>query len=147
MITFTDVIDEVAEFNSNAAALQVDDPPPNGNAVRTMPTVFAGAEWKEGNHRHAGGSSADVFQAHGEENGPWRTLVVEVRSGGLKVFWEAGPVSLAAGELTARQIRADLAEALDGLAAAEFLPRGGLGLYVERSDAAFRDVVIEPLDP
>jgi len=29
----------------------------------------------------------------------------------------------------------------------KFLPRGGVGLYVERSDASFEGVVIESLGP
>jgi eukaryotic-like serine/threonine-protein kinase len=147
MITFNDVVDEVKQFIEESEENGVKADPPKGNYVHALPTVFAGAEWKEGSHSHGGGSSVPLFKAHGAQNGDWRTLTVEVRPTGVKVFWETPAARLPAGELTARQVRDGLTTALKGLAEAEFLPRGGLGLYVERSDAAFRNVVVEPLEP
>jgi serine/threonine-protein kinase len=82
--------------------------------------------------------------------GSWNRLAVEVRPRGIIAFWEGKSFGEASKELLEERI-ADLAEDRVALAssdrpAAEWLLRGGLGLYNKDAHTLFRDVVVEPLE-
>jgi hypothetical protein len=78
--------------------------------------------------------------------GPWRKLAVEMGWQHIRVSWE--------GQVIYRLSRADVLEGAKSLRNSlgepltsnpEFTPRDGLGLFLYRSAASIRSVVIEPL--
>ena len=85
--------------------------------------------------------------------GDWHKLAVEVRPEQVEVFWEGQSVrvvTVAQMDLAFRQLNSMLAKRPAPLQARpalhpEFLPRQGLGLFLERGTASFRRVVVEPL--
>jgi hypothetical protein len=82
-------------------------------------------------------------------NGPaqtWRKVAVEVTADKVRAFWEGKAI----GEVSAKQLRKVSREVLTDPLDPIDPPSGdapgvALGLYVHRSTAAFRSVVIEPL--
>jgi serine/threonine-protein kinase len=84
----------------------------------------------------------------------WRRLAVEVTPEEVRAFWED---HRPAGGLPVQKVVKETEEVLTKLGAndpghpfvgrvrSDFVARGGLGLYVYRGSAAFRSVVIEPL--
>jgi hypothetical protein len=99
--------------------------------------------------RHSGGFAGleRVFEPEPiTRRSPWRHLAVEVGPQGARAFWEdegVGQVAIAdvrkyAGRL--RLLRPWMAPVDPG-----FPLRGGLGLYVRKSTASFRQVEVRPL--
>jgi serine/threonine protein kinase len=83
--------------------------------------------------------------------GPWRKLVLTVTPDGITAAWEpaAGQVH-AVGSLSATEV----SEALRDLAISipklrnvpvDFNPQAGIGLYVVRGHAAFRNITVQPI--
>jgi serine/threonine-protein kinase len=77
---------------------------------------------------------------------PWRPLAVVVTPDQVAVEWDGGKVrALKRAELAGRmRFFARRGPDLGGIEP-PFAPGGGLGLYVHRGSASFRNVVIEPL--
>jgi hypothetical protein len=78
----------------------------------------------------------------------WRQLLLEVEPAGMAVYWGShkecvGTVS-AATRAKHGQNMAKFRK-MTGVGP-EYPHRGGLGLFVRRAEAAFRNVVVEPLD-
>jgi hypothetical protein len=82
-------------------------------------------------------------------NGPaqtWRKLAVEVTPEKVRAFWEGKAIGEVSGEQLRKVSREVLTDPLDPIAPpAGDAPGVALGLYVHRSTAAFRSVVIEPM--
>jgi hypothetical protein len=86
---------------------------------------------------------------------PWRALEVRVAPSQVEVFWEGKrvwghdermrPARALSRSLIVDGARRILKDNPDLDPDKEFLPRGSLGLYVNRSGASFRRVVIEPM--
>jgi predicted Ser/Thr protein kinase len=82
---------------------------------------------------------------------PWRRLVATVTPEGVEAAWQPAPGELEhIGSATPRKIAANFSFYHPGVPEtaaipADFLPRGGLGLYVRSGGALFRDILIEPL--
>jgi serine/threonine-protein kinase len=79
---------------------------------------------------------------------PWRRLMVQVEPGIVRFYWEdmLHPVKEISTDRLKKVARwAMLPEAGPWRIVPAFAPRGGLGLYVSRSSASFRNVVVEPL--
>ena len=84
----------------------------------------------------------------------WRELVVEVSPLGVTGYWGSKQMRILTGDRFVQFTN----EYLDGIRKSKpedpfgrglnpaYAPRGGLGLYVRNGSAAFRRVVIEPLD-
>jgi serine/threonine-protein kinase len=88
------------------------------------------------------------FEPDPDDN--WRTLAVEVRPESIRAFWGDGDKSVLIGQVTPAELLkiSGRLVGVDGLGPKpvfEFAPQGGLGLFVNHGAAAFRDVVIEPL--
>jgi hypothetical protein len=80
--------------------------------------------------------------------GPWRKIDVEVRPQSVKVFWEGNLIATTPRTVLKMCARPLSARPQDPLPpdAPQFLPRGGLGLFVSLGMASFRNVTVEPLD-
>jgi serine/threonine protein kinase len=80
--------------------------------------------------------------------GPWRKIAVELRPDTVKVFWEGKCIATTPRALLLLSARSLIARRNQPLPAnsPQFLPHGGLGLYVSLGVASFRDVLVEPLD-
>jgi hypothetical protein len=81
----------------------------------------------------------------------WRQLAVVVTPERWEVLWLRDPVGSTLRDRVEQFSREDLNPAGDARChrpdlAPPFSPRGGLGLYVKQGQAAFRNVVVEPLD-
>jgi serine/threonine-protein kinase len=82
--------------------------------------------------------------------GTWRRLAIEVRSQGVTAFWEGQRIG--AVDLSELQRCIDLlsgarvALPVADRPRAEWLLRGGLGLYNEEAHTTFRKVTLEPLE-
>jgi serine/threonine-protein kinase len=77
----------------------------------------------------------------------WRQLAVEVTPEEVRVFWEGVAIGEISGEQLKEKSRDILTNPLDPIdPPAGGAPGVALGLYVHRSTAAFRSVVIEPLE-
>jgi serine/threonine-protein kinase len=77
----------------------------------------------------------------------WRQIALEVTPEKVRAFWEGeaiGEISSEQLKMVSREILADPRDPID--APAGDAPGLALGLYVHRSTAAFRSVVIEPLE-
>jgi serine/threonine protein kinase len=73
----------------------------------------------------------------------WRQLAVEVRPSDIRLFWIDDPPRVLARENIRSYARQNLR--LPTGSVPEFAPRAALGLYVFRSAASFRNVVVKPL--
>ncbi len=127
-------------------------PRPPGNMVALDPHLYSdgtGESWEPGIPI---GGARRFFDPAGFSGGVWRELALEVTPEGVRGFWGGEEVGL----LTADEVVAPAQGVADhahppyaafsrGLRP-EFVPRGGLGLYVNRGSASFRHVVVEPLD-
>jgi serine/threonine protein kinase len=97
-------------------------------------------------------SGMEILQRHlgGDPNvGSWRRLAVEVRPSGIKAFWEGQLIGEASRDLLKSRIAI---KPDDGVVlpapkrpTADWLLRGGLGLYNKDAQTLFRNVVVEPL--
>jgi hypothetical protein len=82
---------------------------------------------------------------------PWRKLVVLVTPEGVEASWQKGeerPESVAepTGKALAEFLHdSQVVHPKAQVVRADYLPRGGLGLYVRAGKASFRRVTIEPL--
>jgi serine/threonine protein kinase len=108
---------------------------------------------------HESNPQLDFYQKHRiikslrfhPEPGTWRTLAVEVQPDSIRAFWGEGEESVQIGQITPAELLKLSGQRLQGLNGQgpkpqfEFDPQGGLGLFVNSGAAAFRDVVIEPL--
>ncbi len=160
-LTYNDVHDEAAKWRRiheevrerfrKAGSPVPDLTAPKGNQAMLGPRLYPGAE-PPGEMKLARHEA--YFKPHGVGGG-WRQLVVEVTPDGV------------AGSFDGRPIRHRPAAEWEG-AAADFLagarrsqpnalyalgpdpsysPGGGVGLYVSRGSASFRNVAVEPLGP
>jgi hypothetical protein len=77
----------------------------------------------------------------------WRRLAVEVTPEKVRAFWEGEAIGEVSSEQLRKVSREILTEPLDPIdPPAGDAPGVALGLYVHRSTATFRSVVIEPLE-
>jgi hypothetical protein len=94
------------------------------------------------------------FEPTGEPSKEWRELMVEVSPSGVRGTWDGKSMGLLTGEQLVdrsnkilRDLRKNLPEPPFGKDLQfVYSPRGGLGLYVQNGTAAYRRVVIEPLE-
>jgi serine/threonine-protein kinase len=100
-------------------------------------SITPGPQWKH-------------FAAAAPPDGPtqtWRQLAVEVTPEKVRAFWEGEAIGEVSGEQLRKVSREILTEPLDPIdPPAGDAPGVALGLYVHRSTATFRSVVIEPLE-
>jgi serine/threonine-protein kinase len=153
-LTFYDIEDEVRKWAElNARPLRIKPPRPEGNRAMLNPHLYAErapAPWMPSMHvgKHV------YFDPTGMGYQEWRELAVEVTPAGILGFWG----DKATGILTAKRL-ADHTNAYLSMTRKihpeepfgrgvdpVYAPRGGLGLYVDNGTAAFRRVVIEPLE-
>jgi serine/threonine-protein kinase len=151
-LAFNDTQDyrEVVKFANERAG--INQQLPRGNPVMLMPHLYAdGLEqtWRPRVETHG------AVQAFTPDlgKGRWRSLAVEVTATVVHGIFENTEV----GSLT----EGDLLAAIQGFVTAtpllepdpfracidpvQFVPRGGVGLYVRNGTVAFRNVVLEPL--
>jgi serine/threonine-protein kinase len=76
---------------------------------------------------------------------PWRTLEVKVTPEKIQARWENEPFKEIARPFIVKRATVVLKEDPDLDPRREFLPQGGLGLYVDRGGASYRRVVIQPI--
>jgi hypothetical protein len=92
------------------------------------------------------GTSLPIDVLLGGVQRPWRVLTVMVTPEQIQAFWGkqriADPLRRAFIVRRAQQVLQDNPE-LDPTK--EFLPRGGLGIYVQQGGASFRRVTVEPM--
>jgi hypothetical protein len=97
------------------------------------------------------GADGPRFLPAGELAGGWHDLLVRVAADGVAAEWDGHLVRLTAAQITlsaeqVNRIRAEHpADPVFQGALPTFMPRGGLGLYVERGSASFRNVTVTPL--
>ena len=85
----------------------------------------------------------------------WRDLVVEVTPQGLRGYWEGkqpvgrpstpSDVIESADDEVVKQRLARPADPSVAAVGPHYVPRGGIGLYVQRATGSFRNVIVEPL--
>jgi len=131
-VDFNDLIDQGAN-GRNIVRLEAQRQPPKGLENNTAIVEETEAEF----------TPAKVIGAPG----PWRTIEVEVRPESITIFWEGiciGRTPRATLMMSARPL---LNKPPQPLATnPEFPPRGGLGLFVTKAVASFRNVTLEPID-
>ncbi|HZV04310.1 MAG TPA: protein kinase [Gemmataceae bacterium] len=153
-LTFYDIESNVDNWAKNKARLpNFTQPRPLGNPAMLDPHLYAERApepWTTSMHvgRRA------WFEPTLAGNKEWRELAVEVTPAGIWGFWGDKPM----GIFTSTQLVDRSIECLFKLQTTHpedpfgrgvfpvYAPRGGLGLYVYNGAAAFRRVVIEPLD-
>jgi len=150
-LVFNDIDSEEALWERLPMDKALRPPRPKGNRVFLRPFLYGRrADDTIREQRLSESATTCVFQPtrmHGA--GTWRSIAVEVTPEKIRAYWEAGAV---AGEITnaewARQLKRALApdSVPPGTEPAGIAHRGAAGLYVLRSTASFRRVVIEPLD-
>jgi serine/threonine-protein kinase len=147
-----DDIDSVEELWRRLPIPEADrPPPPEGNPVQFRPFLYGRRpDGSVREQRLNGSPSTCFFQPTGLHGNPkrWRPIVVEIGPETLRGYWEG---NTPAGESNRTDWDRQLQSQLDD----DFLPhgkqppglarRGALGLYVSRSTASFRRVVVEPL--
>ncbi len=74
----------------------------------------------------------------------WRRLVVEVTADCIRASWDGNPVPEVPREKWLKK-NAALGGEFPALAGAEFPPGGGLGLFLKKAKASFREVRVSPL--
>jgi serine/threonine protein kinase len=94
--------------------------------------------------------TVDHFQTAevlGKPAADWRRLEVEISPEGIQVTWEGKPLK-DLGQAKLRALAKDGYRVADKIILADFQfdPAGAVGLYVERSKASFRNVIVEPLE-
>jgi serine/threonine-protein kinase len=152
-LTYNDIRDEVERFHLHFAPnLEPGTPAPPGNKIDLGPHLYArggGAPWEQ---TFVG--SRGYLTRGGAVKGRWRPLAVVVTPDGVEAVLDGWPVAALAAARWDKLVRGSVASLRDsfpdqpyaqGLDPA-YSPGGGLGLYVERSSASFRRVVVEPLD-
>ena len=131
-------------------------PPPKGNPVRFESRIFAEQTAPRYCSMGVSNVSNELFQPAGRGVGlkPWRKLAIEVTPQLVRVRWEGKLV----GEIDPREWCQQVGAKMPGLIlsdphlfAAKPVPpqldfRGGLGLFVRRSAASFRNITVGPLD-
>jgi serine/threonine-protein kinase len=152
--TFDDVHDEIERFKI-LPDFAKNRPPPKGNAVHLKLQWFtAGTQGKRWDVA-TGACARELFRAAGPFSPTWRVLAVEVAPERVRAFWGEPPQLV--GEVVPGDLVKEFNKQLDWVrkkrpgegrgrgVAPEFLPRGGLGLYVMQGSASFRRVSVEPL--
>jgi serine/threonine-protein kinase len=89
---------------------------------------------------------ARPFQATGAEGKRWRSLRIDVTPDAIEICWEGEIIA----HISASKRQREWLGLLKNLAPTQalkndFATEGGLGLYVIKGEAAFRNVVVEPL--
>jgi serine/threonine-protein kinase len=150
VLSYNDVRDEVAHWHAIFGELLPKEKAPTKNMVclgpRLYPRSTPPGEVKLPEVRA-------TFQFGGVAGERWRQLVVEVTPEGVEGFFDGDPV----GRLPAARWEGECREAVSGMRATQptalylhgpdpsYTPGGGVGLYVHRGSASFRQVVVEPL--
>jgi len=127
--------------------------PPTPNLVRLRPRVYLEGGPGEGLDLRLPSVIGPSFDPEGEDNDRWHELEVAVTPERLTARWDGQEFSTSAADLRDRA-GPILKRSKSGRKAPfptgfqpDYDPRGGLGLYVYRGSAAFRDVSLVPLDP
>jgi serine/threonine-protein kinase len=156
-LTYDDVTDPFELYNMHRAAghLPPNQKPPTATVVaRFGPDLLPAAPQDEELVFHGRGHESRPFKPHGSATPEWRRLEVRVTPAGVSGSFdgeELGP--LTPGQLTAQieeeQARAMKVAEFPASVYAKEVPltyfiRGSLGLYILRSEASIRNVVIEP---
>jgi hypothetical protein len=152
-LTFNDIKDAVA-LHGRLPPMNPMPPAPQGNPVSLLARLYALRQGEVVGDDRIAGLVPELFRPAGFGGGPWRSLAVEVTPSKCSAYWEANQ-SLGAAQLLDLVSRAEDAARERGLGRGNDLPlqqaqpgfpwHGALGLYVQRSSASFRSVVIEPL--
>jgi tRNA A-37 threonylcarbamoyl transferase component Bud32 len=153
-LTFFDIEDKKKQSIQRAAQPLLFKPPlAQGNPVMLKPHLYAERAAKPWMPSMPIGQRV-VFDPVGAGGIEWRELAMEVTPKGVRAFWGDEAMKILTAEKLGDLINGYLPEAHKlepeepfnrGLAPV-YAPRGGLGLYVENGTAAFRRVVIEPLE-
>jgi hypothetical protein len=89
---------------------------------------------------------ARPFQATGAAGKRWRSLRIDVTPQALDIRWEGEPIAHLSVSTRQREWLGLLKNLTPSPALKnDFAAEGGLGLYVIKGEAAFRNVVVEPL--
>lgn len=111
------------------------------NHVRILPQVMHRLGDGTVAARRGGGVQGPAFKAAGVGGGPWRTLTIKRSQEGIDATWDGQPLSNWSKEKSLHELTYlvddDLKEALR-----QRFGRGGIGLYVHRGTAAFRNVTV-----
>jgi serine/threonine-protein kinase len=154
-LALNDIDDVMDAYNSMSSVLRkkglVPPPPPKGNAVKLIGRLY---EEGGGCDQDLVGIAKEMFKPAGLGEKPWHSLTVEVTPAQIRVLFDARPVGdLVPGDMADRISKnlSQLREEQPQFFGAESDPpkldlRGGLGLYVYRSSASFRNVALEPID-
>src|SRR5579883_2553754 len=153
-LTFFDIEDQKKKSVQRAAQFLLIKPPLSpGNPAMLKPHLYgerAPGAWMPSMPI----ARRVVFQPVGAGAIEWRELAMEVTPTGVRAFWGDEAMRILTAEKLGGFINGYLTEAHKlepdepfnrGLHPV-YAPRGGLGLYVENGTAAFRRVVIEPLE-
>jgi hypothetical protein len=140
-------------MNFNRAHPQLHAPVPKGNRLNLN-------VWECGPERGTIPTTdstlaiAEVVQPPRGPGAQWRSLVVEIEPAEIRVFWDGAKqptLTVPTARIEEYLQAASAQQKQPGLpsmpdAALAFAPRGGLGLYVEKGTASFRNVRVEPLN-
>jgi hypothetical protein len=154
-LTFNDIMDAKDAWKTMCNALPPPYPPePRANPVGFNSRLYAEPLERLKETKFEVAMPEICPSVRGATPGVWCSLVVEVTPDTVSTFWDGKPVgSVATAEIT-KATKNCLAllrkDHPDELAARQEGPclnfRGGLGLYVSRSSANFRDVAVEPME-
>jgi hypothetical protein len=154
LLVFNDIDDVMDTYNAVVSGLPpgVNRPPlPKGNPVFLISRVFAEGG---GLDKDLVGINKEMFKPAGLGIKPWHILTVEVTPENVRAFWD----SMLVGNVIPGKMEPAIVKKLKELRASDAglfgpgseLPnldwQGGLGLYVHRSTASFRNVALEPID-
>jgi serine/threonine-protein kinase len=126
-------------------------PVPKGNRVFLMGHLYALRLAKPFADDSLAGLQPEMFKAAGFQAGVWRTLVVEVRPDRIKGYWQKGEHI---GDVRVGRLLDSFKDAMverkvwrsgDRRLPAGFIGRGGIGLFLRRGSASFKNVTVEPL--
>jgi serine/threonine-protein kinase len=153
-LAFNDITDAVDAYRAVPENLRPPKPP-QGNQVQLRPRLITDAAWADAVGWEFGGLTREMVKPVGLA-GPklWRRFTVEVTADAVRAWWDGQAVGRLDPRQLSREVDVELlklaAERPDLFASGSPPPtldwRGGVGLYVYRSTASFRNVALEPLD-
>jgi serine/threonine-protein kinase len=151
-LTFNDIMDVNDVRNSLPPERR--GPAPQGNPVWLETRLYAVTGGTPFDYEEYAASPGICKSVRGAKPVPWHLLVVEVTPDTVCAFWDDQMVKTVATANMTRQAGESLAQMRQDhqkeLAPRQEGPclnfRGGLGLFVYRASANFRDVAVEPME-
>jgi serine/threonine-protein kinase len=120
------------------------------NVVEMFPHLYSDEAVQPNINGRLGGVAGPRFKPHADTASPWHVLEVTVTPTTVTARWDGQPFSLATATIQQAIDKETTPEPppggplLRGLQPA-FVARGGLGFYVWKGSASFRDVHVTPL--